>query len=59
MENNLVESVAKVCKILNTHSVEYLMIGGAAVALHGFYRLSHDSSGRLMEKPDLDFWDNP
>lgn len=59
MENSLLESVLKVCKILNTHSVEYLMVGGTAVALHGYFRLSHDPSGALMEKHDLDFWYNP
>src|ERR1700748_3398138 len=35
------------------------MVGGTAVALHGFYRLSHDPSGRVMQKHDLDFWYNP
>ncbi|HVU95268.1 MAG TPA: hypothetical protein VHE34_08595 [Puia sp.] len=59
MENKIIDGVAAICKILNTHLVEYLIIGGAAVALHGFYRLSHDLSGRPMEKPDLDFWYNP
>ena len=41
------------------HSVEYLVVGGTAVALHGFFRQSHDPSERLMEKHDLDFWYNP
>ena len=41
------------------HSVEYLVVGGTAVALHGYFRQSHDPSGRLMEKHDLDFWYNP
>ena len=59
MENSLIESLLEVCKILNTHSVEYLIVGGTAVAFHGYDRLSHDSSGKLMEKDDLDFWYNP
>ena len=41
------------------HSVEYLVVGGTAVALHGYFRRSHDQSGRLIEKHDLDFWYNP
>lgn len=41
------------------HSVEYLVVGGTAVALHGYLRQSHDTSGHLMEKHDLDFWYNP
>lgn len=59
MENSLLESILNVCKILNAHSVQYLMVGGTAVALHGYFRLSHDPSGALMEKHDLDFWYNP
>jgi predicted nucleotidyltransferase len=59
VENSLLESVLKVCKILNAHSVQYLVVGGTAVALHGYFRLSRDPSGALMEKHDLDFWYNP
>ena len=58
MENGLIESVLSVCKILNEHTVEYLIVGGTAVALYGFYRQSHTSSGSLAEKHDLDFWYN-
>jgi hypothetical protein len=58
MDNSLIESLSIVCKILNKNSVEYLIVGGSAVALHGFFRLSHDPSGRPMEKRDLDFWYN-
>jgi hypothetical protein len=58
MENSLIESVLNVCKILNKNSVEYLIVGGTAVALHGFYRQSYTSSGKLTEKHDLDFWYN-
>ena len=35
-----------------------LIVGGTAVALHGFYRQQHTSSGNLAEKHDLDFWYN-
>ena len=35
------------------------MVGGTAVALHGYFRQSHDPSGQLMGKHDLDFWYNP
>ncbi len=59
MENKLLESVLKVCSILNSHSVEYLEVGGTAVALHGYFRLSHSPSGAVMEKYDLDFWYKP
>jgi hypothetical protein len=59
MESRLVESVLHVCKILNKHAVEYLLVGGTAVALHGYYRLSRQTSGEVAEKHDLNFWYNP
>jgi hypothetical protein len=59
VENSLIESLLKVCKILNAHSLEYLVVGGTAVGFHGYIRLSHEPSGKLMEKHDLDFWYNP
>lgn len=58
MENSLIEGILKVCKKLDEHSVEYLIVGGAAVALYGFIRQSYDQSGQVAEKPDLDFWYN-
>ena len=39
--------------------MEYLTVGGTAVALHGFYRLSTNPAGAVADKPDLDFWYNP
>ena len=32
--------LVKVCTILNSHNVEYLVVGGAAVSHHGFNRPS-------------------
>lgn len=34
MENALIDSILRVCKALNTFSVEYIIVGGTAVALH-------------------------
>jgi hypothetical protein len=45
MGKNLTESILNVCKILNKHSVQYLIAGGTAVALHGYIRMSLNSSG--------------
>jgi len=36
-------------KLLNTHKAEYLVVGGYAVAMHGFPRATGD----------IDFWINP
>jgi hypothetical protein len=59
MQNNFIECTEKVCKILNEHSVEYLIVGGTAVALHGYYRPSCLPSGAYAGKHDLDIWYNP
>ncbi|MBN9381773.1 MAG: nucleotidyltransferase [Chitinophagaceae bacterium] len=59
MENDFLHSLSKVCEIFNKHSVEYLIVGGSAVALHGYPRPSTAPSGKLANKPDLDFWYNP
>ncbi|MBO2010156.1 nucleotidyl transferase AbiEii/AbiGii toxin family protein [Hymenobacter negativus] len=59
MNGNLVNSLLTVCGILNKQDVEYLIVGGTAVALHGYYRQSMNAAGVVAEKPDLDFWYNP
>jgi hypothetical protein len=57
--NSFGQNILKVCNILNECSVEYLVVGGIAVAFHGYFRLSHDSTGELADKHDFDFWYNP
>jgi hypothetical protein len=59
MESSLTDSILTVCRTLNKFSVEYIIVGGTAVALHGFYRHSMNVGGEIAEKPDLDFWYNP
>lgn len=59
MESSLTDSILTVCRTLNKFSVEYIIVGGTAVALHGYYRHSRNVAGELAEKPDLDFWYNP
>lgn len=59
MENSLTNSILTVCRTLNKFSVEYIIVGGTAVALHGHYRPSTNAAGEIAEKPDLDFWYNP
>ncbi|MDF7814147.1 hypothetical protein [Hymenobacter sp. YC55] len=59
MNANLVGSILAVCSILNKHEVEYLVVGGTAVALHGYYRQSRNAVGAIADKPDLDIWYNP
>jgi hypothetical protein len=59
VRTSILENLQGVCKILNEEGVEYLAIGGAAVALHGHERWSTTPSGEEASVPDLDFWYNP
>ncbi len=59
MDKVFQESLLQVCSLLNKNKVEYLIVGGTAVALYGYYRMSITINGNPSEKPDLDFWYNP
>lgn len=59
MQSKITNRITEVCKALNNHSVKYLIVGGTAVAFHGYFRWSVDSNGLASEKFDLDFWYNP
>lgn len=59
MESSLADSILRICRALNRFSVEYMIVGGTAVALHGYYRYSMDVAGEIATKPDLDVWYNP
>lgn len=59
MEKNLTEDILRVCQILNKSGVQYLIVGGTAVAFHGYFRWSQNSTGVPTEKFDLDIWYNP
>jgi len=59
MEKKLTDEILRVCQILNKNSVQYLIVGGTAVAFHGYFRWSQNSTGTPAEKFDLDIWYNP
>jgi hypothetical protein len=59
MEGKLKVSLLTVCKLLEEYNVQYMLVGGVAVALNGYYRHSMNTSGELAEKPDIDIWYNP
>lgn len=59
MENSLADSLLQVCRVLSQHSVAYLLVGGTAVALHGYFRHSMNAAGVISDKPDVDVWYNP
>lgn len=53
-DESITESILKVCAALIKHHVEYLIVGGTAVALYGYFRWSHNQTGTVAEKFDLD-----
>lgn len=59
MEKNLTNEILRICQILNKNDVQYLIVGGTAVAFHGYFRWSQIASGAPTEKFDLDIWYNP
>jgi hypothetical protein len=59
MEENLLNSLLTVCTLLKKYEIPYVLIGGTAVALNGYFRMSTDDVGELIEKPDIDIWYNP
>ncbi len=59
MEDDLRNSLITLCKLLEKYNVRYMLIGGTAVALNGYYRNSINIAGELTDKPDIDLWYNP
>jgi predicted nucleotidyltransferase len=59
VQGEITNKIVEVCKVLNNHSVKYLIVGGTAVAFHGYFRWSVNSTASASEKFDLDFWYNP
>ncbi len=57
--NRLRELLIETCGHLNTNEVEYMIIGGTAVAFHGFSRRSMGMDGLPTDKFDIDIWFNP
>ena len=55
MEDSLIDSVLNICSVLKKHNVDYLIVGGTAVAFHGYYRLTTMSNNLPAEKHDFDF----
>jgi len=58
MEGNLKNSLLTVCTLLEKYNVKYMLIGGTAVALNGYYLHSINTAGELTYKPDIDIWYN-
>ena len=59
MEEKLKEILLTVCNLLSKYKIQYMLVGGAAVALNGYYRHSLSQSGIITDRPDIDIWYNP
>ena len=59
MERSFTNDILNVCKVLNKNNVQYLIVGGTAVAFHGYFRWSQNLHGNPSDKFDLDIWYNP
>tara|TARA_R110002049_G_scaffold110715_1_gene259846 strand:- start:101 stop:622 length:522 start_codon:yes stop_codon:yes gene_type:complete len=59
LNNDLTNGILNICKILTENSVEYIIVGGTALAFHGHYRSTRLPSGEISDKHDFDFWYNP
>jgi predicted nucleotidyltransferase len=59
INNEVQQYLVKVCTVLNTHDVDYILVGGAAVSHYGYNRPSGIGSYHQELKVDLDFWYNP
>lgn len=57
--NPFKEALRKVCTVLNQHEVEYLVVGGTALAFYSVYRMSMVNNNEVAEKHDFDFWFKP
>lgn len=55
MENELIADLVKVCKVLQNYGIEYLIVGGTAVALHGYFRITMDGNEYPMKNMILIF----
>ncbi len=57
--NQLLASIVRVCQVLNQHAVDYLVVGGSAVAYYGYFRHSITMAGLPADRPDVDIWYSP
>lgn len=48
----LLKELVKLCEALNGAKIKYVVVGGCAVILHGYYRTTHDID--LLVEPSLE-----
>lgn len=55
-ENYLVSKLGDVCRSLHKYHVKHLLIGGTAVAVHGYYLPATQHQTDVPAKHAIDFW---
>ena len=48
----LQKEIVRICQALNSEGVKYVVVGGCAVILHGYYRATHDID--LLVEPSIE-----
>jgi len=46
------DNFLQLCHIFNAHEVRYVLLGGIAVHIHGFSRLTNDVDAYVEDTPD-------
>lgn len=59
MQPKIANSLISVCSCFEKNQVQYLIVGGFAVGLHGYSRITIDDFGHKTVNDDFDFWYNP
>lgn len=59
MYSDFTKHILKICKVLNSNNVQFIIVGGTAAGFHGFNRMTMDQFGLPTRKHDFDFWFNP
>lgn len=52
-------TILPVIQLLHKHKIQFLVIGGTALAFYGFVRPTTIDDGSIADEDDLDFWYNP
>lgn len=55
----MTDELIDICEKLNRHNVVYLIIGGCAVDIYGYNRITLNPKNEESDKLDIDIWFNP
>ena len=49
---DLLKEILRLCDALNNGAVKYIVVGGCAMILHGYYRTTHDIDLLVESSPE-------